>query len=62
MQLVVPKETRSGERRVAATPANISKLTKFGFVLYNLSITSGKCLKPATIKMFEKKVNRTPIF
>ncbi len=31
MQLVVPKETRSGERRVAATPANISKLTKFGF-------------------------------
>jgi NAD(P) transhydrogenase subunit alpha len=31
MQLVVPKETRVGEKRVAATPATISKLTKLGF-------------------------------
>jgi len=34
MQLVVPKETRAGEQRVAATPANISKLTKFGFEVF----------------------------
>lgn len=31
MKLVVPKETRSGERRVAAAPATISKLIKLGF-------------------------------
>ena len=31
MQLVVPKETRSGEKRVAATPATIAKLIKLGF-------------------------------
>ena len=31
-------------------------------MLYNLSKTSGKCLKPAFKKMFKNKVNRTPIF
>lgn len=31
MQLVVPKETRSGEKRVAAAPATIAKLIKLGF-------------------------------
>ncbi len=31
MKLVVPKETRSGERRVAAAPATIAKLIKLGF-------------------------------
>lgn len=31
MQLVVPKESRAGEKRVAAAPATISKLIKLGF-------------------------------
>lgn len=31
MQLVVPKESRVGEKRVAAAPATISKLIKLGF-------------------------------
>ena len=31
MQLVVPKETKSGEKRVAAAPATINKLIKLGF-------------------------------
>jgi len=31
MQLVVPKENRVGEKRVAAAPATISKLIKLGF-------------------------------
>lgn len=31
MQLVVPKENRVGEKRVAAAPATISKLNKLGF-------------------------------
>jgi NAD(P) transhydrogenase subunit alpha len=31
MQLVVPKENRDGEKRVAAAPATISKLNKLGF-------------------------------
>ena len=31
MHLVVPKETRSGEKRVAAAPATITKLIKLGF-------------------------------
>ena len=31
MHLVVPKETRSGEKRVAAAPATIAKLIKLGF-------------------------------
>src|SRR6187402_3051968 len=29
--LAIPRETRSGERRVAATPENIARLTKVGF-------------------------------
>ncbi|MEQ1869080.1 MAG: Re/Si-specific NAD(P)(+) transhydrogenase subunit alpha [Vicinamibacterales bacterium] len=29
--LAIPRETRSGERRVAATPENVSRLTKVGF-------------------------------
>ena len=31
MQLVVPKESRAGEKRVATAPATISKLIKLGF-------------------------------
>ena len=30
------------------------KSIKFGFILYNLYKTSGKCMKPATIKCFFK--------
>jgi NAD(P) transhydrogenase subunit alpha len=29
--LAIPRETRSGERRVAATPENVARLTKVGF-------------------------------
>ena len=31
MKLAVPKESRPGERRVAATPENVARLVKIGF-------------------------------
>ena len=34
MRLVVPKETRPGEKRVAAVPATINKLVKLGFEVF----------------------------
>ena len=34
MLLVVPKESKAGERRVAATPANLNKLIKLGFEIH----------------------------
>ena len=34
MLLVVPKESKAGERRVAATPATLNKLIKLGFEIH----------------------------
>ena len=34
LTLAIPRETRSGERRVAATPENVTKLTKVGFKVF----------------------------
>ncbi len=31
MKLAIPRESRAGERRVAATPENVARLTKLGF-------------------------------
>jgi len=34
MLLVVPKETKAGEKRVAATPSTLNKLIKLGFEIH----------------------------